>query len=663
MRNPTVLALSLIAGAVLLFPDASEGAAPDQRLRPVTVRAQECYGVADADGSTPLGALGTSGGASFGSMNGGGGSGGGSGSGYAAGRAASATASPAPASVRREAPAKSVAAPPPPLRAPTSVADLASDELAAEPEAPRADRDRGPVGQDVDWGGVVHLSNDDSMSLASAQRLLYALDRGARFTLDQIRPHELLNYFTFDTTAPSGDQLFAVQASAERTGNDTLSLALAVQGASPDRAPLDLTVLVDRSGSMNAEGRMDYTRRALERMQENLVPGDRVDLVLFDHAVCTPLEGFVVGRDDPRLLRDAIAAMQPRGSTDLDLGLTEAYRVARSHDEAPQRARRVMAFTDAILNTGNINPHTVTEVGKSLDAHGIRLTGVGVGSEFRDDVLQMLTEKGKGAYVFLGSERVVDRLFSSGFDALVQTIAMDVRFALDLPPSLGMKRFYGEESSTRAEDVQPVNFQAGNSQVFLQDLSIRDGAVQRNEPIDLQITWKDPSTGAPREQRFRTTLGAALDADPHNSRKGRALMAWTDVLYAHAMGGDACGAPFQSYRGALPGLQGDAEIAYVSELIGKWCSFPTPVASWTAPAFTKVRIDADQHISDVALSCNGRTDERHLTAGESTVRFDAPAGTCNLTLHGQVPMSTRVEVPSTGVDLRCVVRGGRLACT
>ena len=42
----------------------------------------------------------------------------------------------------------------------------------------------------------------------------------------------------------------------------------------------------------------------------------------------------------------------------------------------------------------------------------------------------------KGAYVFLGSERVVDRLFGQGFDALVQTIAEDVRFQLDLPPSL-----------------------------------------------------------------------------------------------------------------------------------------------------------------------------------------------------------------------------------
>ena len=40
------------------------------------------------------------------------------------------------------------------------------------------------------------------MSLASAQRLLYALDREAPFSLDQIRPHELLNYFTLTLSSP-----------------------------------------------------------------------------------------------------------------------------------------------------------------------------------------------------------------------------------------------------------------------------------------------------------------------------------------------------------------------------------------------------------------------------------------------------------------------------
>ena len=542
----------------------------------------------------------------------------------------------------------------------------------SRPAAPVAELDDGPArrggwlqtpapGPRVDWGGTIYLSNDDAMSLASAQRLLYALDRGAGFTLDQIRPHELLNYFTFDASPASGGEMFGVHASAEQKDRDSLSLALTVQGATPPRAALDLTLLVDRSGSMSAEGRMDYTHRALQIATSRLQQGDRVDLVVFDHEACTPLENFVVGRDDIGVLRRLIDEMQPRGSTDLDLGLHTAYGVALSHTEA-DRAGRVMVFTDAQLNTGDVNPNTVSEIGRALDSRNIRLTGVGVGSDFRDDVLNKITEKGKGAYVFLGSERVVDRLFDRGFDSLVQTIAHDVHFSLTLPPSLGMEKFYGEESSRTEVDVQPVNFQAGATQVFLEDLAVRDGVLDPNAPITFNARWVDPVTGAARAQTWNGTIGSALRSDPHDVRKAMALIKWTDVLVAHTMGNDACGAAFQDYRRAIGGLQGDAEIAYTSELLGKWCDFSTPVATWTAPARTRIRIDADQPITEVAMSCSGGTERHALGLAENIATFNSGSGTCDVTLYGTVPMTARLQVSPTGEDLRCVIRGGRMSC-
>lgn len=663
MRSHMLLTLALVAGAGATFvPGAAEADSPRLPSAPLRID-EQCLGpavqydrvqggviggssLAPATASAPARGLGSSG------------------RGYGSGGVSTGAKGGGARAKRKDASA------PPPPPAPSA---MPMEESFADAEAPAgADLDdavaeapsretqaRGPVGPRVDWGGETWLSNDDSMSLASAQRLLFALDRNVGFDLGQIRPHELLNYFTFDTTQPRGNDLFAVHSSAEVVDGDTLSLALAVQGATPDRAPLDLTLLIDRSGSMSAEGRIGYTHRALRHIADNMRPGDRIDISVFDDRACTPVKDFVVGRDDPGVLYSTISRIQPRGSTDLDLGLKEAYRVATEHTADPGRDQRVMVFTDALLNTGDVNPHTVTEIGKALDAHDIRLTGVGVGKDFRDDVLDRLTEKGKGAYVFLGSERVVDRLFDSGFEALVSTIAHDVRFKLDLPPSLGMEKFYGEESSTRKEDVQAVHFHAGNSQVFLQDLAIRNRNLVRSEPLSLEISWDDPATGQRVTQTHTTTVGQALSADPHNSRKGRALMAWTDILTHHAMGADACGTPFSEYRQSISGLQGDAEIAYVSELVGRWCDFSTPVASWTAPAFLKVRLDSDVAISSMDLDCNGS----RLSASDSVARLEATPGTCNLTLYGAVPMTTTVQVPETGSDMRCTIRGGRLSCT
>ncbi len=514
-----------------------------------------------------------------------------------------------------------------------------------------------------DWGAKIFLSNDDSMSLASAQRLLYAVRQGVAWTADQVRPHELLNYFSFDTVDPRPGDAFGVSAAMRREG-DGVAMAVAIEGAMPSAAPLDLTIVLDRSGSMHEEGRMDYTKRALDRMTSELRPGDRLDLVLFDHQVCTPVQNWVAGRDDVGVLRDAIAALAPRGSTDLDLGLREGYAIARGHEDTAGRNRRMMVITDALLNTGAVDTDVVSEIGKSVENDGIRLTGVGVGREFNDRMLQQLTEKGKGAYVFLGSEAVVDRLFGVGFRSLVTPLALDVQFELDLPPSLAMTRFYGEEASTVAADVMPVNYQAGNTQLFLQELAYDPARGGSRDPVELTIRWTDPIDGKRLEQAWTATVGDLMAADSRNVDKALALMSYSDVLVAQAMGSHCDMAALGSWGERRSAVADDAEIAFVDGLVGRMCPSykPGPVQVARAVDF-KVKVDSDVAISEVQLACGGRRDALPLVAGGNVARFSAVPGTCTATLMGPVEMTASVTVPKTGGEARCLVRGGRIACS
>ncbi len=523
----------------------------------------------------------------------------------------------------------------------------------------------GPTGASFDWGATVYLSNDDSMSLASAQRVLWAVLHDKPIQSREVRPHELLNYFSFDTAPVAQGKLFSVVPSAEKTGAETLTVALAVKGATPPRKPLDLTVVVDRSGSMRAEGRMDYTKKGLALMSGNLKRGDRVDVVLFDNEVCTPLENYIVGRDDPTLLTSVINAMQPRGATNIGVGLKEAYRITAQadRDQGSRRNRRVMLVTDALVNQGQIDADVLAQIGRAYEEKGVRVTGVGVGNEFDDTVLDKITETGKGAYVYLGSEAVVERVFgAAGFDSLVQTIAHDVHFSIDLPPSLAMERFYGEEASTDKADVQPIHYYAGTTQLFLQDLKVDPKKLAPGEKVTLKIEYREAATGEPATQSFSWTVGELLEADRHNLDKGRALMAWTDMLQARSMGADPCAGPSGIYAERASQVEGDAEIAYVTSLAAKWCAIEVPEAVTTVAY--KVRVDADVPIAEVVLARGGDEAKQRIGGSDTIARFDvARPGTCSLTLQGATPMVTSVNVPSTGGDVRCTVRGGRISCT
>ncbi len=434
-----------------------------------------------------------------------------------------------------------------------------------------------------DWGAAIYLSNDDTMSLSSAQRVIYAIDNHLPLPVEHIRAHELLNYFSFDTANVGRNDDFSVAASiaADPEQEGIYSLAMAVRGRPmgvEERRNTNLSVVVDRSGSMSSDGRMNFLKRGLRQMTDELKPGDIVHLTLFDHDVCVPIENFVVGRDSPATLVKAIDALQPRGSTDLHDGLRRGYQLA-DHAYQPTYSNRVVMITDAIANTGVTDEQMIATVGKFYDERRIRLSGVGVGRDFNDALLDRLTERGKGAYVFLGSEAEVDAVFGPRFVSLVETTALDVHFRLHLPPSLRMNVFYGEESSTVKSEVQAVHYFANTSQLFLSDLMARDGQLRGQDDVMLTVEYEDPDSGEDMVEEYAFNLSEIEEAS-RNVRKGRLIMRFVDGLSwmaAHrGVGQDnegwaACEAGREELASMAKGLERDPEVERVQGLWNRYC--------------------------------------------------------------------------------------------
>lgn len=383
------------------------------------------------------------------------------------------------------------------------------------------------------FGEAVYLSNDDTMSLSSAQRLLYAIDHYAPILPSEVRPHELLNYFSFDTAPVPLDHDFSVLPSVSLSDDGTgkVSLALAIQGrpiSSQTRRNANLSFVVDRSGSMQDEGRMEYVKRGMLRSLAELRTGDIVNITLFESSTCTLAENFVVGRDSLGHLESLITRIQPLGSTNLFDGLRAGYEAA---DRAyrPEYTNRVLLITDAIANSGVIDEELIALVGQHYDARRIRLSGIGVGRTFNDALLDRLTERGKGAYLFLGSEAEVDAVFGSRFVSLIETIANDVHFKLHLPASLKMDTFYGEEASVSKERVAPIHYFAGTSQLFLSDLTTRDGRLPESDDIMLTIEYSDAEGGRARVEEFSWNLGQ-LQGATSNLKKAQLISSFARSL-------------------------------------------------------------------------------------------------------------------------------------
>ncbi|MCX4247168.1 vWA domain-containing protein [Paraliomyxa miuraensis] len=429
-----------------------------------------------------------------------------------------------------------------------ATASAEAPATAAEPDAYMIEEEPPPVLEwpppEEGWGSATFLSNDDTMSLSSAQRVIFAIDEHLPLPPQHVRPHELLNYFSFQTDPVPEGHAFSVRAelapSQRDPGFHTLGLAIAGRPVGREgRRNAALTLVIDRSGSMKEEGRMDFLKRGLLRMVRELKDGDVIHVVTFDHRVCNPLRNFVVGRDDMSVLTDTIHGIKPSGRTNLHAGLQLGYQLADASYQATH-TNRVMVITDALANTGVTDARTMAMVADWFDARRIRLSGIGVGRTFDDALLDRLTEKGRGAYVFLGSAAEVDAVFGSRFSSLVETVANDVHFRLHLPPSLRMQAFHGEEASTVKADVQAVHFFADTSQLLLADLETWQGQLRPQDDLMLEIEYQHPETGQTMVEDHVITLGATTEHHD-NVRKGEVIMHFVEGVGRQARRGAPAG--------------------------------------------------------------------------------------------------------------------------
>lgn len=465
-------------------------------------------------------------------------------------------------------------------------------EIVAEEEAEDTAIAQGDDQFD-DWGASTYLSNDDTMSLSSAQRVNYAIDNFLPLPVEHIRPHELLNYFAFQTRTVGQSNDFSVLGGVRPKSGEAgiYTLALAVSGrpiTKATRRNVNISFVIDRSGSMRSEGRMNYLKRGLLRMTDELKRGDIVHLTLFDHNACSALENFVVGRDPQAKLLQTIRRLQPMGSTDLHRGLTKGYEVTdRAYQ--PTYTNRVVMITDAQTNTGVTDSRLISTISKFYDSRRIRLSGVGVGRTFNDELLDRLTERGKGAYVFLGSEAEVDAVFGSRFVSLVETSANDVHFRLHLPPSMRMNVFYGEEASTVKEDVQAIHYSANTSQLFLSDLMAKGGKIRPQDDVMLTVEYEHPENGKKMVEEYAFSLGDLLDK-PANVQKGTFVMRFVDGLaeiaarprpssMSRRAGGwndtgawELCEAGRRDLATLAKGIDNDPEVQRITGLWEKYCA-------------------------------------------------------------------------------------------
>lgn len=386
---------------------------------------------------------------------------------------------------------------------------------------------------------TLYQSADDSSSTASPVIARRLIELGARVPATIVRAHEFLNYydFSFEPAAPTEVRIVPQLSQCQSGGELSLQVALQAEARSKAaRRPLSITFVLDTSGSMgsNASGALpppiDLERAAVLAVAKQLRAGDIVSMVTWSTVQSAILSGHVItGPSDPVLV-NAANAVSAGGGTDLNAGLVSGYALAKKH-YAADRINRVILISDGLANAGVIEESLI---GKHADdeegQEGIYLSGIGVGDGVNDTLMNVVTDAGRGAYVYLDSEAEAEKMLGDRFLQVVDLAARAVRLEVTLPWYMQVQKFYGEQISTDPTKVRPQHLGPNDAMLFFQVLRACDPSLIRGDDrILLRATWETPFTRQAKEAVIDTTMNA-LAGDDANLTKAAAIAGWAEAL-------------------------------------------------------------------------------------------------------------------------------------
>ena len=282
-----------------------------------------------------------------------------------------------------------------------------------------------------------------------------------------VRIEELINYFDYDYPPPDDERPFAVRAEAGICpwAPDHILARIAIKGKEfpvAARPPVNLTFLLDVSGSMDAPNRLPLVKTAMAMLVDELGAQDRVAICVYAGAAGTVLNP--TSCDKKQTILSALKKLSAGGSTAGGEGIKLAYSLAEKNFD-PKAVNRVIICTDGDFNVGITNRSDLVDLIKEKAASGVYLTVLGFGmSNFHDGTLKQLAKNGKGNYGYIDTIEEANKILVRELSGTMVTIADDVKIQVEFNPvTVGAYRLIGYENRIlRAEDFNDDTVDAGN---------------------------------------------------------------------------------------------------------------------------------------------------------------------------------------------------------
>lgn len=277
---------------------------------------------------------------------------------------------------------------------------------------------------------------------------------------------------------------------------------------SAPRLPLNLSLVLDRSGSMGGQP-LNYAIQAAQKLVEYLTPEDFLSVVIYDDTPQTILPPQPV--QDKAAIQSQIGRIRAGGLTNLSGGwLMGCDRVKQN--QSSERINRVLLLTDGKANQGITNSQVLINTAREQAEQGIITTTLGFGNYFNEDLLIGMANAAGGNYYYIQTPDEAEAVFRIELESLLSVAAQNLTVTVQPEASIEVEQIlnnyrtridgnqqeifigdvYGVEPKPLAIALSLPPFSAQGSQklaiLTYEYQTVTDGSIQQlRDRIDLEI--------------------------------------------------------------------------------------------------------------------------------------------------------------------------------
>lgn len=292
-------------------------------------------------------------------------------------------------------------------------------------------------------------------------------------------------------------------------------------GAARVAAPVNLAIVMDRSGSMKG-GRLSNAIQGALMAVSHLNEGDTVSVVTFDTRTTVSVPPTVISSFTRDRVNAEIQRIALGGDTCISCGLEDAM--------AQLSVTRGKVNKMILLSDGDAN-HGVRDVGgfrlmaQRAREQGIAVTTIGVDVDYNEKIMAAIASESNGRHFFVENASALARVFETEAESATETIASSAEATIDLAPGVELERVFDRSfrrSGSRV--IVPLgSFTKDEVKTVLLKVRVPSQSTGETPVADVELGFRDLL--ANRDGRCTGKLGVEIMSDRADATEIDAVVA------------------------------------------------------------------------------------------------------------------------------------------